>query len=68
MIAAVLGVFMQSKGATSLIEIGESEVRFLIGYPHHGVPEVLYLRRVPLPSGAIKEGFVKDRDGVGCLC
>ena len=64
MIAAVLGVFMQSKGATSLIEIGESEVRFLIGYPHHGVPEVLYLRRVPLPSGAIKEGFVKDRDVV----
>ena len=55
---------MESKRAISLVEIGESEVRFLVGISLQGVPEVLFLKRVPLSKGAVKEGLIKDRPAV----
>ncbi len=55
---------MESKRASSIIEIGESEVRFLIGYSHSGVAEVLYLSRVPLQEDAIVDGKVIDRPSI----
>lgn len=52
---------MENAKPNAILEISESEVRYLVGYAINGVPEVLFLSRVPLVPGALQNGKIVSR-------